>query len=379
MSTPKKVTPNTATAAKPAQPTTATRLDAFRAGATKTFGAGAVLGSHDYVAVPPMRTGVAGLDLALGIGGLPSGRIVEIYGPESSGKTTLCLNVIAGVQAGGKRKNAYFIDVEHALDMKWAVLNGVDQNHLFFSQPMCGEDALQLAKDAVMSDAFDIVVLDSVAALVPKAEIEGDMTDQSVGVQARLMSKAMRILAALAEEHDVLIVFTNQIREKIGVMFGSPETQPGGRALKFAASVRIDVRRKDQIRIGTKDDGEVIGNDVKVKIVKNKVAPPFTEAFFRIYYNRGLDKQENLLTTAVDAGVVEKKGAWLAYAGSNLAQGLEAASAFLREHPAIAANIATDLYHKVLNSEDRNIIENVPAPAVTPSLDAPTTPVEAAA
>ena len=301
---------------------------------TKQFGEGSImrLGDAKKMTVDTLSTGSLAIDLALGVGGLPRGRIVEIYGPESSGKTTFCLSVIAEAQRNGGL--AAFIDVEHALDPKYARIVGVHLDDLLVSQPDSGEDALNIAETLIRSNAIDVIVIDSVAALVSKAELDGQMGDATVGSQARLMSQAMRRLTAVVSKTKCICIFTNQIREKIGVMFGSPETTPGGRALKFFSSIRIDIRRKDQIKT---PDGKVIGNRTKIKVVKNKVAPPFTECEFDIMYDEGISRIGSVLDLGLEHKVLEKKGAWIAYQGELVGQGRDAAKQMLKEKPEMAA------------------------------------------
>ena len=294
---------------------------------TKQFGDGSImrLGSNAKMKVETLSTGSLAVDLALGVGGLPKGRIIEIYGPESSGKTTFCLSVIAEAQKKGGL--AAFIDVEHALDPKYARVVGVNLDDLLVSQPDSGEDALNIMETLIRSNSIDVIVLDSVAALITKAELDGQMGDMTMGSQARLMSQAMRRLTAVVSKTNCVCIFTNQIREKIGVMFGNPETTPGGKALKFYASVRCDIRRIGAIKIA---DGTVTGNRTKLKMVKNKVAPPFTEAEFDIMYNEGISSTGALLDLALEKGIVEKRGSWLSYKGSQLAQGRDAAKEILK-------------------------------------------------
>ncbi|WCE92784.1 recombinase RecA [Acidithiobacillus ferriphilus] len=302
----------------------------------KQFGKGAVMRLGDHNAIKDIEvysTGSLGLDLALGVGGLPRGRVVEIYGPESSGKTTLTLHAIASCQAAGG--TAAFIDAEHALDPGYAHKLGVDLENLLISQPDTGEQALEIADMLVRSGAVDLIVIDSVAALTPKAEIEGDMGDSHVGLQARLMSQALRKLTANISRTNTLVIFINQIRMKIGVMYGSPETTTGGNALKFYASVRLDIRRIGAI----KKSDEVVGNDTRVKVVKNKVAPPFREAEFAIYYGEGISRLSELVDLGVKFDIVEKSGAWYSYQGERIGQGKDNARQYLKEHPELTVNI----------------------------------------
>jgi recombination protein RecA len=312
---------------------------------TKQFGDGSImrLGSNTKMKVETLSTGSLAVDLALGVGGLPKGRIVEIYGPESSGKTTFCLSVIAEAQKKGGL--AAFIDVEHALDPKYARVVGVNLDDLLVSQPDSGEDALNIMETLIRSNSIDVIVLDSVAALITKAELDGQMGDMTMGSQARLMSQAMRRLTAVVSKTNCVCIFTNQIREKIGVMFGSPETTSGGRALKFFSSVRIDIRRKDQIKT---PDGKVIGNRTKIKIVKNKVAPPFTEVEFDIMYDEGISKMGSLIDLGIEHKILEKKGAWIAYEGNLVGQGRDAAKAALKEKPELAEKVAKAIMEKVV-------------------------------
>ena len=302
----------------------------------KNYGKGSIMKLGDSSAnidIEAIPTGSISLDVALGVGGVPRGRIIEIYGPESSGKTTVALHMIAEAQ---KRNGiAGFIDAEHALDPQYAKKIGVDIDNLYISQPDNGEQALEIAETMIRSGALDIVIVDSVAALVPKAEIEGDMDDQQVGLHARLMSKAMRKLTGVINRSNCAVVFINQLREKVGIMFGNPEVTTGGRALKFYASVRMDVRRVEAIKQG----GEIIGNHTKVKVVKNKVAPPFKEAEFDIMFGQGLSREGDLIDLAVKVDAVQKSGAWYAYKGEKIGQGRENAKTFLREHPEIMAEV----------------------------------------
>ncbi len=301
----------------------------------KAHGAGAImrLGSQTKVNVPAIPTGSIGLDLALGVGGVPRGRIIEIFGPESSGKTTLTLHIIANAQKSGGI--AAFVDTEHALDPTYAKKLGVDLHNLLVSQPDTGEQALDIVETLVRSAGIDVIVLDSVAALIPRAELEGEMGDQQVGLQARLMSKAMRKLTGITSQSNTSIIFTNQIREKIGVMFGSPQTTPGGRALKFYASVRLDIRRIGQLKSGM----EIVGNRTRVKVVKNKVAPPFKQAEFDLIYSQGISREGELIDAALEKGVVVKKGAWYSFGKDHIGQGKEEARKFLKENKDVAANI----------------------------------------
>lgn len=311
-------------------------LEAALSMVNKQFGEGSLvrLGDATKMNVETISTGSVAIDLALGVGGLPRGRIVEIYGPESSGKTTLCLSLIAEAQRKGG--NAVFIDVEHALDPHYAKVVGVDLENLMVAQPECGEDALNIAETLIRSGAIDVVVIDSVAALVSRQELDGQMGDTTVGLQARMMSQAMRRLTAAISKTRCICVFTNQIREKIGVMFGNPETTPGGRALKFFASVRIDIRRIGQIKDAS---GKVIGNRTKIKVVKNKVAPPFTECEFDIMYNEGISLTGSLIDLGIEQKILEKKGAWISYNGELIGQGREAAKAYLADYPDVADKI----------------------------------------
>lgn len=310
-------------------------LDAALSQIERAFGKGSImrLGQNPNVDIEAISTGSLGIDIALGIGGMPKGRIVEIYGPESSGKTTLALSVIA--QAQKKGGVCAFIDAEHALDPGYAKKIGVNISDLLISQPDAGEQALEIADTLVRSGAIDVLVVDSVAALVPKAELEGEMGDSHMGLQARLMSQALRKLTSTVSKSNTLIIFINQIRMKIGVMFGSPETTTGGNALKFYASVRIDIRRVGQI----KDKEDVVGSQTRVKVVKNKVAPPFKVVDFDIMYGEGISKNGELIDLGVKAGVVEKAGAWFSYNGEKLGQGRENAKIFLKEHEVIANEI----------------------------------------
>jgi recombination protein RecA len=319
-------------------------IDLALSAITKQFGEGSImrLGSSTKMKVETLTTGSLAIDLALGVGGLPKGRIVEIYGPESSGKTTFCLSVIAEAQKQGGL--AAFIDVEHALDPKYARVLGVNLDDLLVSQPDSGEDALNIAETLIRSNSIDVIVIDSVAALISKQELDGQMGDATVGSQARLMSQAMRRLTAVVSKTKCICIFTNQIREKIGVMFGNPETTPGGRALKFFASIRLDIRRKDQIKT---PEGRVVGNRTKIKVVKNKVAPPFTEVEFDIMYDEGISKTGSLLDLGLEHKILEKKGAWIAYEGQLIGQGRDAAKATIKEKPELAEKISKAVLEKV--------------------------------
>ena len=311
-------------------------LDAAISNIEKQFGKGSVMKLGESTAnlnVECIPTGSLSLDIALGIGGVPKGRVVEIYGPESSGKTTVALHMVAEVQKRGGI--AGFIDAEHALDPVYAKNIGVDIDNLYISQPDSGEQALEITETMVRSGAVDIVIVDSVAALVPKAEIDGDMGDSHVGLQARLMSQALRKLTPVVSKNNCVVIFINQLREKVGVMFGNPETTTGGRALKFYASVRLDVRRIDTLRQG----GEIVGNRTRVKIVKNKVAPPFKEAEFDIVFGKGISKVGDILDLAVANDIVDKSGAWYAYNGNKIGQGRENAKQYLKDNPEICKEI----------------------------------------
>ena len=320
-------------------------LDAAIAKLEKDFGKGTVMRLGDpsaQVAVETIPTGSLSLDLALGLGGVPKGRIVEIYGPESSGKTTVALHMIAEVQKRGGI--AGFIDAEHALDPVYAKNIGVDIDELYISQPDSGDQALEITETMVRSGAMDIIVVDSVAALVPKQEIEGDMGDSHVGLQARLMSQALRKLTPVISKSNCVVIFINQLREKVGVMFGNPETTTGGRALKFYSSVRMDVRRIETL----KQSGEMVGNRTRVKIVKNKIAPPFKEAEFDIMFGKGIAKEGDILDLAVKCDLVSKSGAWFAYNGDKIGQGRENAKTYLSEHPEIMEELEQNIrahYH----------------------------------
>ena len=315
-------------------------LDAALGQIEKQYGKGAVMKLGDSAAnmnVETIPTGSLSLDIALGLGGVPKGRIIEVYGPESSGKTTVALHMVAEVQKRGGI--AGFIDAEHALDPAYAKNIGVDIENLYISQPDNGEQALEITETMVRSGAVDIIIVDSVAALVPKAEIDGDMGDSHVGLQARLMSQALRKLTAAISKSNCIVIFIDQLREKVGVMFGNPETTTGGRALKFYSSIRLDVRRIEALKQG----GEMVGNRTRIKVVKNKVAPPFREAEFDIMFGKGISKEGDVLDLAASVGIVQKSGAWFAYGGDKIGQGRENAKAYLREHP----EIMDEIEHKV--------------------------------
>ena len=310
----------------------------------RQFGKGAVMrmGDHERVAIPAISTGSLGLDIALGIGGLPKGRIVEIYGPESSGKTTLTLSVIAEAQKVGA--TCAFIDAEHALDPEYASKLGVNVDDLYVSQPDTGEQALEIADMLVRSNSIDVIVIDSVAALVPKAEIEGDMGDAHVGLQARLMSQALRKITGNIKNANCLVIFINQIRMKIGVMFGSPETTTGGNALKFYSSVRLDIRRTGAVKEGD----EITGNETRVKVVKNKVASPFRQAEFQILYGKGIYRNGEIIDLAVQQGLLEKSGAWYSYQGTKIGQGKANSARYLEENPEICKALEQQIRDQLL-------------------------------
>ncbi len=320
-------------------------LDAALSQIERQFGKGAVMrmGDQPREAIPAVSTGSLGLDIALGIGGLPFGRVVEIYGPESSGKTTLTLQVIAEAQKQGK--TCAFVDAEHALDPIYAEKLGVDVDSLLVSQPDTGEQALEITDMLVRSGAVDVIIVDSVAALVPKAEIEGEMGDSHVGLQARLMSQALRKLTGSVKQANCLLVFINQIRMKIGVMFGNPETTTGGNALKFYASVRLDIRRTGAVKQGD----EVIGNETRVKVVKNKVSPPFRQADFQILYGAGIYHMGEVIDLGVQQKLIDKSGAWYAYNGDKIGQGKANAAKYLEEHPEIAEEVEAAIREQLLN------------------------------
>ena len=322
----------------------------------KQFGKGSVmkLGEFKAMEIEAIPTGALSLDMALGIGGVPRGRIIEVFGPESSGKTTLALHVIAEAQKMGGE--AAFIDAEHALDPVYARKLGVDIDNLIVSQPDTGEQALEITEALVRSGALDVVVVDSVAALVPKAEIDGEMGDSHMGLQARLMSQALRKLAGAINKSKTVLIFINQLREKIGVMFGNPETTTGGRALKFYASVRMDIRKTEMM----KQDGQVIGNRVRVKVIKNKVAPPFREAEFDVLYGKGISKVGNILDMAVNLDIVEKSGAWFSYNGQRISQGRENAKRYLEEHPDIMDEIEKKVRDNFAKAFEDSLGEELP-------------------
>ncbi len=327
-------------------------LSAALAQIERQFGKGSVMrmGDHKRERIPAISTGSLGLDIALGIGGLPKGRIVEIYGPESSGKTTLTLSVIAEAQKQGA--NCAFVDAEHALDPDYAEKLGVNVDDLIVSQPDTGEQALEITDMLVRSGAVDVVIVDSVAALVPKAEIEGEMGDHHVGVQARLMSQALRKITGSVKNANCLVIFINQIRMKIGVMFGNPETTTGGNALKFYSSVRLDIRRIGAVKQGD----EVIGNETRVKVVKNKVAPPFKQAEFQILYGHGFNRLGEVLDIGVQLGLIDKSGAWYAYKGDKIGQGKQNACDFLKQNPAISEELEVEIRARMLT---------IPAPSAS--------------
>ena len=320
----------------------------------KQFGKGSIMKLGEFTAmnIEAIPTGALSLDIALGIGGVPRGRIIEIYGPESSGKTTLALHIISEAQK--MNGEVAFIDAEHALDPVYAKNLGVDIDSLIVSQPDTGEQALEIAEALIRSGALDVIVVDSVAALVPKAEIDGDMGDSHIGLQARLMSQALRKLAGAVNKSKTVIIFINQLREKVGVMFGNPETTPGGRALKFYASVRLDIRKIETI----KQDGEVEGNRARVKIVKNKVAPPFREAEFDIIYGKGISKEGNILDIAVSLDIIEKSGSWFSYNGNRLGQGRENVKQYLKENPEVMKEVETKIRENFEQAFENSLGEN---------------------
>ena len=317
----------------------------------KQFGKGSVmkLGEFQAMNIEAIPTGALGLDIALGIGGVPRGRIVEIYGPESYGKTTLALHIIAEAQK--MNGEAAFIDAEHALDPVYAKHLGVDIDNLIVSQPDTGEQALEITEALIRSGALDVIVVDSVAALVPKAEIDGDMGDSHIGLQARLMSQALRKLAGAINKSKTVLIFINQLREKVGIMFGNPETTTGGRALKYYSSVRLDIRKIENI----KQDGEVVGNRARVKVVKNKVAPPFREAEFDIVYGKGISKEGNILDIGVNLDIVEKSGSWFSYNGERIGQGRENVKKYMKEHPEMMAEIEEKIRAKFSEAFEKSL------------------------
>lgn len=319
-------------------------LDAALAQIEKQYGKGSVMKLGDSSAnmnIEVIPTGSLSLDIALGLGGVPRGRIIEVFGPESSGKTTVALHIVAEIQKQGGI--AGFIDAEHALDPVYAKNIGVNIDDLYISQPDCGEQALEITETMVRSGAVDVIIVDSVAALVPKAEIDGEMGDSHMGLHARLMSQALRKLTAVVSKTNCVVIFINQLREKVGVVFGNPEVTTGGRALKFYASVRLDVRRIDTLKVG----GEIVGNRTRVKVVKNKVAPPFKEAEFDIMFGKGISREGDILDLAVANNIIDKSGAWYAYAGDKIGQGRENAKLFLAENPAICAEVDGKIREKL--------------------------------
>ena len=321
----------------------------------KQFGKGSVmkLGQFKAMEIEAIPTGALSLDIALGIGGVPRGRIIEVYGPESSGKTTLALHVIAEAQKMGGE--AAFIDAEHALDPVYAKKLGVDIDNLIVSQPDTGEQALEITESLIRSGALDVIVVDSVAALVPKAEIDGDMGDSHMGLQARLMSQALRKLAGAINKSKTVLIFINQLREKIGVMFGNPETTTGGRALKFYASVRMDIRKIENI----KQDGQVIGNRVRVKVIKNKVAPPFREAEFDVLYGKGISKEGNIFDMAVNLDIIDKSGSWFSYNGERIGQGRENAKRYLMDRPEMLKEVETKVRDNFAKAFEQSLGEEM--------------------
>jgi recombination protein RecA len=340
-------------------------LDVALAAIDKQFGKGSIMrmGEKTSMGIEAIQTGALSLDLALGVGGLPRGRVVEIFGPESSGKSTLAMHVVAEAQRNGGI--CAYIDAEHAMDPVYAGAIGVDIDQLLISQPDTGEQALEIVDMLVRSGAVDVVVIDSVAALTPRAEIEGEMGDSHMGLQARLMSQALRKLTANLSRTNTIAIFINQLREKIGVMFGSPETTPGGRALKFYSSVRLDIRRIESI----KDGAEIVGNRTRVKVVKNKVAPPFRQAEFDIMYGKGISREGTLLDIAVDMGIIKKSGAWFTYEGEQLGQGRENAKGFLADNPEIMVEVSEKV------RVEAGIGQDTPeeAPEFTPADEVPIT------
>ena len=342
-------------------------LESAMAQIERNYGKGAVmkLGDNTHLNVETVPSGSLSLDIALGVGGVPKGRVVEVYGPESGGKTTVALHMVAEVQKRGGI--AGFIDAEHALDLVYAKKIGVDIDNLYISQPDTGEQALEITETMVRSGAIDIVIVDSVAALVPKAEIEGDMGDSHVGLQARLMSQALRKLTAIIGKTSCTVIFINQLREKVGVMFGNPETTTGGRALKYYSSIRLEVRRGEQI----KKDGEAIGNRTRIKVVKNKVAPPFREAEVDIIYGEGISREGDILDLAAKEDIVNKSGAWYAYDGNKIGQGRENAKTYLKEHPDIMAEIEQKVREKfskeIKSDEEESVFADETESTETPT------------
>lgn len=342
-------------------------LESAMAQIERNYGKGAVmkLGDNTHLNVETVPSGSLSLDIALGVGGVPKGRVVEVYGPESGGKTTVALHMVAEVQKRGGI--AGFIDAEHALDPVYAKKIGVDIDNLYISQPDTGEQALEITETMVRSGAIDIVIVDSVAALVPKAEIEGDMGDSHVGLQARLMSQALRKLTAIIGKTSCTVIFINQLREKVGVMFGNPETTTGGRALKYYSSIRLEVRRGEQI----KKDGEAIGNRTRIKVVKNKVAPPFREAEVDIIYGEGISREGDILDLAAKEDIVNKSGAWYAYDGNKIGQGRENAKTYLKEHPDVMAEIEQKVREKfskeIRSDEEESVFADEAEIAETPA------------
>lgn len=330
-------------------------LEAALATLTKRFGEGTVmrLGEATQLAVDVIPTGALSLDIALGVGGIPRGRVTEIYGPDGAGKTTLALHIVAEAQKRGGV--AAYIDMEHALDPEYAEACGVDVENLYIAQPDTGEQALEIAETLVRSGAVDVIVIDSVAALVPRAEIEGEMGDSHPGLQARLMSQALRKLSGAIKQSNTAMIFTNQLREKIGVVFGSSETTTGGRALKFYASVRLDIRRVT----GIKEKGEVIGSRTRVRVTKNKVAPPFRVAEFDIIYGKGISREGDIMDLAVQYGLIEKRGSFYSYQGQNIAQGRENAKQYLRDHPEVTAELERQIRERAMEAPPPLITEDV--------------------
>jgi recombination protein RecA len=333
----------------------------------KQHGKGAVmkLGEGPIAPIPVIPTGALSLDAALGVGGIPRGRVTEVYGPEASGKTTLCLHVIAEAQKRGGM--AAFIDTEHALDVTYAKKLGVDTNNLLLSQPEFGEQALEIVETLVRSGALDVIVIDSVAALTPRAEIEGEMGDPQMGIQARLMSQALRKLTSAISKSNTSVIFTNQLRQKIGIMFGNPETTTGGNALKFYASVRLDIRRIEAI----KDGQSIVGNRTRVRVVKNKVAPPFKEAQFDILYNEGISRIGDLIDLAVDQNVLQKSGTWFSYKNDRIGQGRDAVKKYLHENPKLTQELAAEVRTKLGLPTNGTVAQAAPQKAEAPTVKKP--------